>query len=220
MILVHVKAAAILSSSNYFSVYIKLSNLKNCLPPAHLDPGSWIWYSVKQVSKSTWLFTTHMLSILANAALSRTKCAGPTIALRATLCNWSICLTTWMSASTASAQQCGSFYFVGITTVYSWTWCHNIHSWVFFYLFRNGWHHFSSRQTLLELEHLIRLSSAKVENREWRNLALEGVILVTFHILGQMLWNSDMIPRLALVYFAFQSNRRHSTDVGQQHGWR
>jgi hypothetical protein len=35
-----------------------------------------------------------------------------------------------------------------------------------------------------------------------------------------MLWDSGMIPWLALVYFTLQSSPRRSTEVGLWNGWR
>ena len=69
-----------------------------------------------------------------NAAFSRTKCAGPTIAPMGTICILFVCLTTRMNPSTESAQPWRSLYFVGITTTYSWALGRNTHCWVILHL--------------------------------------------------------------------------------------
>jgi len=69
-----------------------------------------------------------------DAAFSCTKCAGPTIAPKGTICILFGCLITRMNLSTQSTQPWRSLYLVGITTAYSWAWGRNTHHWVVWHL--------------------------------------------------------------------------------------
>lgn len=93
-------------------------------------------YTVQLVSKSTWLFTSHTLSILSNVAFSHTNCAGSTVASMGTVCIVSVRLRMWMNPSIQSAQAGGSVYLVRNTTTYSWDWGCNIYLWVFLHLMK------------------------------------------------------------------------------------
>jgi len=157
-----------------------------------------------------------------NAAFSCTKCACPTITPMGTICILLVCLTTRINPSTQSAQLWSSFYFVGITTAYSWAWGHNIHCCVFWHLLekvnnasqagRGAWNWriwFSGAQ----LEYTTGeegIRPLKVLSRSFSSLCVYWT---------QILWASGMIPWLALVYSTMQSSPRHLSDVGQWNGW-
>jgi len=160
-----------------------------------------------------------MLSILSDAAFSRTKCASSTIALTGKISILSICLATRMNLSTQSAQPCGSLYIVGITTAYSWAWGCNIHFWVCLHLlgkidivFPGGMHSWNWRILFggVQLEYY----TEREETPPWKVLSRSLSVYWT-----QMLWDSGRIPWLALVYSILQSSPRCSTDVGQWNGW-
>jgi len=161
-----------------------------------------------------------MLSILSDSAFSRTKCASPTIAPTDTICIISVCLTTRMNPSTQPAQPCGSLYFVGITTAYSSTCGRNIHCWVFLDLLENvnivvpaGRRSRNCRICIRRVQ--LKYVTGIEGTRPWKVLSRSLSVNWT-----QMLWDSGMIPWLALVYSTLQSSPRHSTDVGQWNGWR
>jgi len=160
-----------------------------------------------------------MISILSDAAFSRTICAGRTIPPPRTISIISVCLTTQMNPSTQSAQPCLSLYLVGITTAYSWGWGRNIHCWVFLHLLkmvsiafpvgRCSWYWriwFGG----------IKLKYITGTKGTWHWKVLSRSLAVYWI---QMLWDSKIIPWLALVYSTLQSSPRHSTDVGQWNGW-
>jgi len=147
------------------------------------------------------------------------KCAGPTIAPTGTICIITVCLTTWMSQSTQSAEPCRSLYFVWITTAYSWAWGCNIHCWVFLHLLgkvdinsptgRRSWN-WKSWLSGVQLMY----NTGNEGTRPWE-VSLRSLSLYWTH----MLEDSGMISWLALVYSTLQSSPRCSTDVGQWNGW-
>jgi len=156
-----------------------------------------------------------MLSILADAAVfSHTKCAGPTIAPTGTICILSLCLTTLMNPSTQSSQPCGSLYFVGITTTYSWGWGRNMHCLVFLHLVEKVDIHFPAATHSWNWRiwfggvHL-KYNTGKEGTRPWKVLSRSLSVYWT-----QMLYDSGMIPWLASVHSTLQSSPRCSTDVG------
>jgi len=162
-----------------------------------------------------------MLSILSDASLfSHTKCAGPTIAPTGTICILSACLWTQMNPSTQSAQQCGSWYFVGITIAYSYGWGHNTHYWLFMHLLETV--------DIVVLEGrcsgnwriwfggvLLRYNTEEEGTQPWKELSMSLSIYWT-----QKFWDSGMISWLAVVYSTVQSSPRRSTDLGEWYGWR
>jgi len=161
-----------------------------------------------------------MVSILSGAAFSRTKRAGPTIALTGTICILSVCLTTRMNPSTQSAQPYGSLYFVGITTAYSQAWGCNIHCWVFLHLLEKFDIVFPAGRCIWNCRIWfggvqLKYNTGKEGILPWKVLSRS---LSTYWI--QMIWDPGMIPWLASLYSTLQSSPRCSTDVGQWNGWR
>ena len=162
-----------------------------------------------------------MLLILSDAALfSCTKCAGPTIAPKGTICILSVCLTTRMNPPTEAAQPCGSLYFVGITTTYSWGWGHNIHCWVVLHLLENmdidfPADRYSWNRRIWFGGDQLKYNTGKEGTRPWKMLSRSLSIHWT-----QMLLDSGMIPWMAFIYCTLQSSPWRSTDIGQWYGWR
>ena len=125
-----------------------------------------------------------------------------------------------MNQSKTSAQPCGSLYFVGITTTYPWASGCNMHCGVFLRILekvnivlpvgRCSWNWriwFGSVQ--------LRYSTGN-DGTPPSKMLLSSVSLYWTH----MLWDSGMIPWLALVYSILQSSPRHSTAKGQWNGLR
>jgi len=174
---------------------------------------------ISSTSKSTWLLTSHTLSILSEAALLRTKCGGATIDPPGTIYILLVDLITWMNVLIHSSELCGSLYFVGITTAYSWGSELNTDCWVL--------HHGDNVNIVLPAckslwnwqiwfggVHLT-YSTAKERTLPWKVLSRSLAVYWT-----QMSWDSGMIPWLALVYSTLQSSPRCSTHIGQWNGWR
>jgi len=143
-----------------------------------------------------------------------------TISLTGTICILSVCLTTRINPSTQSAQPCGSLYFVGITTAYSWTWGRNIHCWDFLHrlekvdmVFPAGRRSWNWRIWFGGVQ--LKYNTGKEGTRPWKVLSRSLSVYWT-----QMSWDSGMSPSLASVYSTLQSSPRRSTDVGQWNGWR
>jgi len=171
------------------------------------------------VSKYTWLFTSHTLSILFDAPLRLTKCASRTIALTGTVYIISVWLTMWMNPSIQSAQWCKSFFFVGITTIYSWAWEQNIHYWVFLHLLEQvdiivpvGTHFWNRRNRFDWVQ--LNYNTGKVGTWPWNVLLRSRFIYWT-----QISWHSGMISWLASVYSTLQLSHRRWTDIEQWNGW-
>jgi len=158
-----------------------------------------------------------------NAAFSLTKCAGPTIGPIGTKCILVVCLTTRMNPSTQSAQLWRSLNFVGITTAYSWAWGGNTHCWVVWHLLekvdnafpagRRSWNWTISFGGVQQ-----KYNTGNEGTRPWKVLSRSFSSPCVYWT--QMLWDSGMIPWLALVYSTLQSSSRHSTEVGLWNGWR
>jgi len=157
-----------------------------------------------------------------DAAFSRTKCTGPTIAPTGTICIVFVCLTTRMNPSTQSAQPWRSLYFVAITTVYSWAWGRNAHSWVILYLFEKvdiafpaGRHSWNWRTWFggVQLKYTTEIEGIRC----WKVLSRSFSSLCIYRT--QMSCATGMIPGLALVYSTMQSSPRHSIEVGLWNGW-
>jgi len=72
---------------------------------------------------------------------------------------------------------------------------------------KNGPYGRSSGWALLKLEDLIRRSPAKVYYRKWRNMGLEGVIKVTFHILDPDIirFRHDPFISISILYLTIKS---------------
>jgi len=161
--------------------------------------------------------------MLPDAAFSRTKCAGPTIASTGTIYIWFVCLTTRMKPSTQSAKPWRSLYFVGITTAYSAAWGRNTNRWVVWHLlekvdnaFPAGRRSWNWRIWFGGVQ--LKYNAAKKGILPWKVLSWSFSSLCVY--LTQMLWASGMIPWLALVYSTLQSSPRRSTEVGLWNGWR
>jgi len=159
-----------------------------------------------------------MLSILCDTAFSGTKCAGPTIAPAGTIRILSVCLTTPMNLSTQFAQQCGSLYFVGITTAYSWAWGCNINCWVFLHLIEKvdiilpvGRYSWNRRIWCggVQLKYITGKEGTRLSKVLSRLLCIYWT---------QMLKDSGMIPWLASVYSTLEPSPSPLQDVGQWNG--
>jgi hypothetical protein len=158
--------------------------------------------------------------IVLGIVISVLPISSTTIDSTGILCIISICLTTRMNPSTQSAQPCRSLYFVGITTAYSWIWGRNIHCWVFLHpsekvdiVFRAGRRSWYWRIWFCGVQQMYH--TEKVGTRPWKLLSRSVSVYWT-----QILWDSGMIPWLALVYSTLQSSPRRSTDVRQWNSWR
>jgi len=158
-----------------------------------------------------------------NAAFSRTKCAGPTIAPTRTICILFVCLTTRMKLSTQSVQPWRSLYFVGITTAYSWARGRNTHCWVMLHLLEKVDIAFPAGRRSgnwriwfggVQLED----NTGKQAIRPWKVLSRSFSSRCIYCTLT--LWASGMIPLLALGYSTLQSSPRRSTEVGLWNDWR
>jgi len=157
-----------------------------------------------------------------NAAFSRTKCAGPTIAPTGTICILFICLTTWMNPSTQSAQPWRSLNFVGITAAYSWGWGRNTHCWVVCHLLEKLDNAFPAGRRSRNWRIWFggvqeKYSTGREGTHPWKVLSRSFSSLCVYWT--QMLWDPGMIPWLALVYSTLQSSPRRSTEVGLWNGW-
>jgi len=124
--------------------------------------------------------------------------------------------------STQSAQQCWSLYFVGLTTSYSWAWGCNIHCWVFLHILEMvdiiiqvG--RCSCNWTIWLSGVQLKCHIGKEATWPWKVLLRSFSPLSVYWIL--MVWNSVMIPLLALVYSILQSSPKCSTDIAQWNGW-
>ena len=158
-----------------------------------------------------------------NAAFSRTKCAGPTIAPMHTICILFVCLTTWTNLSTQSAQSWRALNFVGITTTYSWAWGRNTHCWVFMLLIEKVDNVFPAGRRSWNWgiwlgEVLLKYNTGKQEIQPWKVLSRSFSSLCIY--CTQMLWASGMNPWLALVYSTLRSSPRRTTEVGLWNGSR
>jgi len=156
------------------------------------------------------------------AACSRTKCTCPTITLTGTLCILFLCLTIRINPSTQSAQPWRSLKFAGITTSYSWAWGRNTHCWVVWHLvekvdnaFPAGRRYWNWRIWFGGVQ--LKYNRRKEGTRPWKVLSRSFSSLCGYR--AQMLWDSGMIPWLALVYSTLQSSPRRSTEVGLWNGW-
>jgi len=157
-----------------------------------------------------------------DAALSHTKCTGPTIAPTGTICILFVCLTTQMNPSIQSAQPWKSLNFVGITTAYSWAWGCNTHCWVLLHLlekaniaFPAGRRSWNRRIWFGGVQ--LKNNTGKDGIRPWKVLLRSFSSLCVYWT--QMLWASGMIPWLALGFSTLQSSPRRSTEVGLWNGW-
>jgi len=156
------------------------------------------------------------------AAISRTKCAGTTIAATGAICILFVCLTIRINPSTPSAQPWECLNFVGITTTYSWAWGCNTHCWVFLRLLENvdiavpagrlfwNWMIWFGGVQL-------KYNTGKEGIYPWKVISRSFSSLCVYWT--QMLWASGMTTWLALVYSTLQSSPRRSTEVGLWNGW-
>jgi len=157
-----------------------------------------------------------------NTAFSCPKCASPTIRPIGIICILFVCLTTRMNLSTQSAQPWTSLYFVQITTRYSWAWGHYTHGGsclrfldVVDIAFPAGkcsskWRIWISGVQLKYDTGKGAICPRRVLSRSFSSLCIYWT---------PMLWASDMIPWLTLVYSTLQSTSRCSTEVGLWNGW-
>jgi len=157
-----------------------------------------------------------------DAAFSHTQCSGPTIAPTGTICILFVCLITWMNPWTQLAQPWRFLNFVGITTAYSWAWGHNTHCWVVWHLFEKVDNAFLAGRCSWNWSMWfggvqLKYNTGKDGSRPWKVLSRSFSTLCVCWT--QMVWDSGMIPWLALVYSALQSSPRRSTEVGLWNGW-
>jgi len=160
--------------------------------------------------------------MLPDAAFSRTKCARPTIAPMGTICILFVCLTIRMNLPTESAQPWRSLNFVGITSAYSWAWGRDTHCWVIWHLlekvdnaFPAGRRSWNWRIWFGGVQ--LKNNTGNERTRPWKVLSRSFSSLCVYWT--HKLWDSGMIPWLALVYSTLQSSPRHSTEVGLWNGW-
>jgi len=159
--------------------------------------------------------------MLPDAAFSNTKRAGPTIAPTGKIRILFVCLATRMNPSTQSAQPWRSLNFVGITTAYSWAWGRNTHCWVVWLLLKKVDNAFPAGRrfwnwTIWFGGVQLKYNTGKEQTRPCKVLSRSFSSLCVYWT--PMLWDSGMIPWLALVYSTLQSSPRCSTEVGLWNG--
>jgi len=124
-----------------------------------------------------------------------------------------------MNPSIQSAQPCRSLHCIGITTVHSWAWGHNVHCWVFLHLLEKFYIIFLVGRCSCNWRTWFgggqwKYHTGTVGTWPWKMLLRSLSIYLT-----KMLSDSGMIPWLALVYSTLQSSPRCWTDIGQWDGW-